>query len=197
MIVAHPDDETFWGGGTLAKESDWGVICLTHSRNRARQRAFHRATRTLGVPSMMLDLPDRKEHAIPQADLSWMADKLSSFVNADHVDQVMTHGPDGEYGHPLHRALSSAVEEVCIKRERLWFFNFNADRNLETEDTNTWGRKMQAVSCYLGSKDHNWDPADRCHVQLSRHENPVRADEYQRPWDLVARTYASSGMAIS
>ena len=197
MVVAHPDDETFWGGGTLAAGSDWAVICLTHADNRVRRRAFRRAMKVLGAPSIILDLPDRKEHGIPPEDSTWIADQVSSFVNAGHVAQVMTHSPDGEYGHPLHRAVSSAVTNICEDPERLWYFNFDEDFDLEIADPSVWRRKMRAVDCYLGSDASGWDPADRCHVDLGRHESPVRASDYERPWELVSRIYERSGMVIS
>ena len=197
MVVAHPDDETFWGGGTLAAGSDWGVICLTHAGNRVRRRAFRRAMKVLGAPSIILDVPDRKEHGIPPEDSTWIADQVASFVNADHVEQVMTHGPDGEYGHPLHRAVSAVVTNIYEDPERLWYFNFDEDFDLEIADPSVWRRKMRAVDCYLGSDASGWDPADRCHVDLGRHESPVRASDYERPWALVSRIYARSGMVIT
>ncbi len=197
MVVAHPDDETFWGGGTMAAGSDWGVICLTHAGNQVRRRAFRRAMKVLGAPSIILDLPDRKEHLVPPEDLTWIADQVSSFVNADHVEQVMTHGPDGEYGHPLHRAVSAVVTNTCEDPERLWYFNFDGGFDLEVADPTAWSRKMRAVHRYLGSDASEWDPTDRCHVDLARHESPTRASDYERPWDLVSRIYERSGMVIT
>jgi LmbE family N-acetylglucosaminyl deacetylase len=151
----------------------------------------------LGAPSIILYLPDRKEHLVPPEDLAWIADQAASFVNADHVQQVMTHGPDGEYGHPLHRAASAVVTNTCEDPQRLWYFNFDEAFDLEIADPSAWRRKMRAVDCYLGSDASGWDPADRCHVELGRRESPVRASDYERPWELVSRTYERSGMVIT
>ena len=196
MVVAHPDDETFWGGVTLATEPGWGVICLTHASTRSRRRAFKEALSTLGVPGAILDLPDRKEHAPTIEDLAEIRTKLSGPLHASHVEQVMTHGPDGEYGHPLHRALSDVVTQICLDRQRLWYFNFDPGVDVASANPAGWTRKMAAVETYLGPAA-GWEPADRCHVELGRHEAPTPADDYVRPWDLVATLYSTSGMDIS
>ena len=39
MIVAHPDDETIWGGGHLLKDK-YLVICLTNGNNKTREKEF-------------------------------------------------------------------------------------------------------------------------------------------------------------
>jgi len=145
----------------------------------------------------MWDLPDRREHAVQPSDQTWISDQLGALVNADHVEHVMTHGPDGEYGHPLHKTVNSVVTNVCNDRERLWYFNFDEDFNLELHNPVAWNLKRQAVSCYLGSDIASWSPTDRCHVDLGRHESPVRAQDYKRPLQLISRTYEHSGMVIT
>ena len=41
MIVAHPDDETIWGGGHLLQD-DYLVICLTNGNNQIRAKEFEK-----------------------------------------------------------------------------------------------------------------------------------------------------------
>ena len=40
MIVAHPDDETIWGGMHLIKDK-YLVICLTNGDNKTRAKEFN------------------------------------------------------------------------------------------------------------------------------------------------------------
>ena len=39
MIVAHPDDETLWGGANLLKER-YFVVCLTNGYDLIRSNEF-------------------------------------------------------------------------------------------------------------------------------------------------------------
>lgn len=41
MIVAHPDDETLWGGEQLLKEN-YLVICITNGDNKIRKKEFEK-----------------------------------------------------------------------------------------------------------------------------------------------------------
>lgn len=40
MIVAHPDDETIFGGTQLLQEKGWLVICVTNGDNQVRCGEF-------------------------------------------------------------------------------------------------------------------------------------------------------------
>jgi len=146
---------------------------------------------------LILDLPDRKEHGVQPQDLTWISEQLGELVNADHVEQVMTHGPDGEYGHPLHQATSSVVTNLCEEQGKLWYFNFSEKSDIRAQNPRAWELKEIAAACYLGTDDSRWDPADRCHLELGRHEAPVPASDYERPWNLISRIYAGSGMVIT
>ena len=42
MIVAHPDDETIWGGAHLLKD-DYLVICITNGNNDVRKEEYKNA----------------------------------------------------------------------------------------------------------------------------------------------------------
>ena len=43
MIVAHPDDETIWGGGHLL-EGGYFVVCITNGENEIRKEEFVKTT---------------------------------------------------------------------------------------------------------------------------------------------------------
>lgn len=195
MIVAHPDDETLWGGMTLALDPRWCVVCLTHASDKSRAKAFRRAMSQFNVSAEIFDIPDRKEHSPYPEDLDLLTGIVYGLVTRENVTDVMTHGPDGEYGHPFHIAVCEAVTEFCPDDKRLWYFNFDQAVNHTLDDPTSWQKKQEAIKVYLGEPS-GWAPTDSCHVELGRHEKPTLSSDYIRPKNLISATYASSGMEI-
>lgn len=195
MVVAHPDDETFWGGATLARDTDWGVICLTNRDSKSRRRAFTRAVKILGAKGVILNMPDRREHPPTAEDLAWMADALRPLLETAPASVVLTHGPDGEYGHPLHQYISAEITHLIGDPDRLQYFNFSADVDLEQNAPREWALKQRAVLEYLGPESMR-HPTDSLHVRLGRHEAPVSQNDYVRPTALLTQIYAGSEVNI-
>jgi LmbE family N-acetylglucosaminyl deacetylase len=101
-IVAHPDDESLWAGGTLAlhvKRGDKVMVAaladgvgsrpprgVTATERRAQ---FWRACEALGVwPYMETVFPDQEADMVPQLAINrWMAD----FLIANACDTIYTH----------------------------------------------------------------------------------------------------------
>lgn len=57
MIVAHPDDETIWGGSHLIN-GNYTVLCITNGNNKKRKRIYecHEKTHSKGI---ILSFPDK------------------------------------------------------------------------------------------------------------------------------------------
>lgn len=195
MVVAHPDDETFWGGATLAREEGWGVLCLTHRESRARRRAFESSMELLGAQGVILDMPDRKEHPPAAEDLAWLQEILSGVLSSGRISIVLTHGPDGEYGHPFHKAISSTMTQLVPNPIPLWFFNFSDQVNLERDSPTDFEKKQRAIREYLGP-ENTWHDSDTRHVRLGVHENPVARHDYVRPTELLRTIYSGSEITI-
>jgi LmbE family N-acetylglucosaminyl deacetylase len=146
-VVAHPDDETFGLGALLASLAGEGravrVLCFTHGEastiggNEAlaetRSRELIDATAVLGVADVtLLDLPDGRLDAVPEAELDaridrWLAMDVATFVVFE---------PQGVTGHPDHIAVSRAAERVADRRELPvieWGIDPRAASRLEAE----------------------------------------------------------------
>jgi len=126
-VIAHPDDESYSFGGTLALAAQAGwrchVLSLTSGeggkRNDggpdgqvqvglARERELASSCTILGVePPKFWRLPDGylREHA-PQTA------RLGSVIEDQRPDLVLSLGPDGAYGHPDHIAVFHWLFEV-------------------------------------------------------------------------------------
>lgn len=108
-MVAHPDDETIFFGGLIQQTpNDFHIVCVTDGnadgRGQERKLEFENACKELGCKSFeMWDFPDIYEKRLDIKALSKRLKALGEF------QEVYTHNPLGEYGHPHHQDVSHAV----------------------------------------------------------------------------------------
>ena len=130
-IFAHPDDEAFGSGGTLAELVQKGhkvtAVCATNGdvgeisdpalatpENlwQVRQEEMRRAMAVMGITDVrflgyrdsgMDGTPDNENPAcLFQADPSKVEAEVSALLDELKPDIVFTHDPTGGYGHPDH-----------------------------------------------------------------------------------------------
>ena len=101
MIVAHPDDETIFGGGELLSSSGWRVIVLTCGDNEKRRMEFSNAVFNMNVnEAIMMNFDDVLINgAISMESLV----RLNRHIREKYWEKIVTHNPIGEYGHPQHK----------------------------------------------------------------------------------------------
>jgi LmbE family N-acetylglucosaminyl deacetylase len=129
-VFAHPDDECFCAGGTLARYAEAGAELLVISATRGdagqihdtrvatrrtlgavREQELQQACRQLGVQqAMCLDYGDGTLSAIDQGLLER---DIVRVIRAFRPDAVITFGEDGAYGHPDHIAIGRATTTAC------------------------------------------------------------------------------------
>ena len=115
VIVAHPDDETIWMGGTIIRYSNikWHVLSLCRGDDPERAPRFIRATNELGAQALMSDLDDTSPQLSSlSSDLHEIKDRVSAYALYDY-DVIFTHGPNGEYQHKRHTQVYNAVKEMA------------------------------------------------------------------------------------
>jgi LmbE family N-acetylglucosaminyl deacetylase len=129
VIVAHPDDETLWAGGTILSHPSWNwfIVCLCRKSDTERAAKFYKVLKILKSEGIMGDLddgPDQKpldgkeaEHAIMQ------------LLPPAHFDMIISHSPSGEYTrHIRHEEVSKAVIKLWhdgkISTNELWTFAY-------------------------------------------------------------------------
>ncbi|MBR6044454.1 MAG: PIG-L family deacetylase [Ruminococcus sp.] len=126
MIVAHPDDETIWGGGHLM-EGGWLVVCLTNGRNETRREEFLKAVDASGNTPMILEYPDKVNGERDSWDevMAGIKQDVRLILGYKKWTQIATHNPNGEYGHQHHIMTSHIVSDACAELDlldRLSFF---------------------------------------------------------------------------
>jgi LmbE family N-acetylglucosaminyl deacetylase len=129
VIVAHPDDETLWAGGTILIHASWtwyiAAICRASDPDRAPR--FHRALQALGAAGTLADLDDGPDQ-LP-LDPSAVQASIAGMLPPDDFDLVITHDPAGEYTrHLRHEEVARAVIELWqagrIRATELWTFAY-------------------------------------------------------------------------
>lgn len=135
MIVAHPDDETFWGGAHLAAEP-YLVVCLTCGNQEVRRLEFEQAVRLAGSVPLILEYPD-KEFGIRSRWTGYMDDiaaDLAVLLKYKEWEVVATHNPEGEYGHIHHKRTSRMVTqatEYCRSAQLYYFGTYYSPEQLD------------------------------------------------------------------
>lgn len=128
-IFAHPDDETFRCGGTLALLSQHGVrvqvltatrgqagsrgnppLCAPEELPAVRENELRCACSALGIqPPILFDYQDGQ---LAKADPEQLAAQILQVVKETRPQVMLTFGADGLSGHPDHIAIGFAAAEA-------------------------------------------------------------------------------------
>jgi LmbE family N-acetylglucosaminyl deacetylase len=129
VIVAHPDDETLWTGGTILKHPSWHwfIITLCRASDRDRAPKFLQALKALGAEGKMGDLDDGPEQK-PLAETE-LQETILQLLPQTHFDLIIAHNPAGEYTrHVRHEEIGRAVITLWhagkLSATELWIFAY-------------------------------------------------------------------------
>ena len=166
-ISAHPDDETLFAGGMLAMCAAKGhrVTILETTRGEGgevgepplttrdnlgtfREQEVRKAARILGVDGIyflpFID-PYMEINGIARridTPLEDFTDAIEDYIHRIRPDVVITHGSNGEYGHPQHiythqatfRALANGHRKIALMSWCAWYQPSNRERILNKDD---------------------------------------------------------------
>lgn len=159
-VFAHPDDEVFCCGGTLAKYVAGGAeaTILTATRGeagqirdasvatratlgRVREAELRRAAACLGVQHV--DLLDHVDGTLRDVDRAALTEEVAAAIEAVDPDVVITFGADGAYGHPDHIAIGEVTTAAFLDRPggprgRLFHSHFPRSRLLLLDRLSNW-----------------------------------------------------------
>ena len=154
MVVAHPDDETIFGGAHLI-EGDYTVVCVTCGVVDYRLAEFKKAMSYSSDKYMYLSHTDLE----PDAHISdWTVEKntinneLKNIIESQDWDLIVVHNPDGEYGHKHHKMLSEMVTNNVENKDILYYFGKFQEKetvdNTPTVKESTFKRKKAMLALY-------------------------------------------------
>jgi len=140
-VLAHPDDETFGCGGTLARYAAEGarvaLVCATRGEvgeisdpslatkedlARVREQELRAACDVLGVKELFLlgyrdsgmagTQDNRHPQSLCQASRREVVGRIVRVIRQIKPQVVVTFDPNGVYGHPDHVAIHRATREA-------------------------------------------------------------------------------------
>jgi LmbE family N-acetylglucosaminyl deacetylase len=170
IIVAHPDDETIWAGGTILMRKDSSITILSLCRGSDPDRAlkFQKAIRELGARGAIGDLDDGPGQTPLKPEA--MRQEILSLLPGNKFDLVLTHSPFGEYTrHRRHEETGEVVASMWeageILTPELWIFAYSDGGRGGIDDPATpvkeaslltplpeavWQRKMDIITGIYG-----------------------------------------------
>jgi len=174
LIVAHPDDETLWAGGTILSNPSWNcfVISLCRKNDSDRASKFYAVLRILNAKGIMGDMDDGPEQKpLDQKDIK---EQIMELIPPSHFHIVITHNPNGEYTrHLRHEETSRAVQKLWeygqLLTDELWLFAYE-DRNKEhlpmasikasiynSLSKEIWWKKYSLITITYGFNKNDWE----------------------------------------
>jgi len=160
-LFAHPDDEVFCAGGTMARAAEAGAEVMVVSATRGERGQIRDAAaatrRTLGavregeLSAAAAELGVRRVQVLAYADgtlpqhRSSLGAAVAGIMEQFDPDTVITFGTDGGYGHPDHVVISELTTEAFRalvrgdnRGQRLYHAVFPARRTSMAEELTEW-----------------------------------------------------------
>jgi LmbE family N-acetylglucosaminyl deacetylase len=131
VLIAHPDDETIWMGGSLLHYAriDWTILSLCRKTDKDRYPKYLRACQFYRAQALISDLEDENiltiEKSIPE-----IKKRINQLLEVKKFDYLFSHAQEGEYGHArhigVHRAVKELIQEKKLEAEQVFYFCYQA-----------------------------------------------------------------------
>ncbi len=110
VIVAHPNDETLWAGGTILSHPFWNCFVISVCRGNDAEHAskFFNALKVLKTEGILGELDNGPEqNPLDEAEVE---QAILNLLPEKHYDLIISHNPNGErISHLRQREVSRAV----------------------------------------------------------------------------------------
>ncbi|MBA4495631.1 PIG-L deacetylase family protein [Paenactinomyces guangxiensis] len=132
-IFAHPDDETFTCGGTIAHFAGTGFtrqilycathgeasktgnppVCAPHELGNTRREELQRAARILGIDQLIIR--DYGDGRLDHQPFLVLVQDIQHVLVRENPDLIITFPPSGISGHKDHKVIQQATLEAVRK----------------------------------------------------------------------------------
>jgi N-acetylglucosamine malate deacetylase 2 len=137
LLLAHPDDETFFAGGTVAQCAAEGVrvgllcatrgergatsgVCTTEDLPRVREAELRDAAAILGIQE--LEFLPFEDQQLARAPMDTMRRAVVRMLRRLRPDVAFTFDPDGANQHADHVAMSRfAMDGIAAAADPRWY----------------------------------------------------------------------------
>jgi LmbE family N-acetylglucosaminyl deacetylase len=174
IIVAHPDDETLWAGGTILAHPSWNwfIVCLCRRDDTERAPRFYKVLKVLRAKGIMGDLDDEPEQKpLREKEVERV---ILDLLPKRHFDLIITHNQTGEYTkHLRHEETNKAVVNLWhdgkISANELWTFAYEdghkkynprpvkSASRYRVLSQRVWMRKYRLITETYGFKKNGWE----------------------------------------
>jgi len=174
LIVAHPDDETLWAGGTMLSYPNhkWFVVCVCRAGDIERSTRFYNALKVYKAGGIMGNLDDGPDqHPLKEKEVE---DEILRLLPPTDFDLIITHNSTGEYTkHLRHEEVNKAVvtlwHKTKITAKELWTFAYEdgnkaylpqaieAANIIEPLSEKIWTRKYKIITQTYGFTKDSWE----------------------------------------
>lgn len=197
LIVAHPDDEILWAGGTILKNPSWNcfVVCLCRGNDQDRAPRFYKTLKILKAEGIMGVLNDGSEQT--PLNEKEVERTIVDLLPPRHFDLILTHHPSGEYTrHIRHEEVSKAVitlwNSVKISTNELWTFAYedgnktyypkaSKEASIYYElNQPVWLKKYSLITETYGFEKDSWEAETTPHAEAFwRFTDPREAKKHK------------------
>lgn len=203
ILVAHPDDEILWSGGTILNHAQWKcfIISLCRGSDPDRSSKFKSVLKKLKAEGVMADLDDGPEQIPLDQNV---LDQTILHLLPSTMDLLITHSPKGEYTrHRRHEEIGHSIISLWLEKKihpaELWIFAYDDDHGTQLPSPDLeadyyfpltdkiFELKYKLITEEYGFSPDSWEARTCPKIEaFRRFSNPKEADSWKKPTRIPA-----------